>query len=467
MQDCGVFAVYSLGASDEVYPYLYLGMQYIQHRGQDAAGVAVSNGKDIAAIKGLGLVSHVLRNDVYKDLKRNVANAYVGIGHTRYPTTGYYTEKDVQPIICGNNALAHNGHVTNYNELKEELINKGVRIKTNVDSEVILEVFRQGNGSIEEKVKHVMETIDGAYATVMIYDGKLVCFRDPLGIRPLVFGKKKSGNKEIIMFASESCALEVNGVNEIKDVLPGEAIIISKEEIRRIRIIKKKKPAYCMFEYVYFSRPDSTINEKFVMDVRKRLGKELAKEAPANADVVIPVPDTSRPAAKIYGEILGMPVEEGLIKNRYIGRTFIMPTQEARRRAVRQKLNPVRRIINGKRVVLVDDSIVRATTIKEIVELVRGAGAKEIHVRITCPPIKAPCFYGIYIPTYKELIASNKTVEEIAKYINVDSLKYLSIDGLKRAIGLDICTACLGNNYPTEGGERLSKDIRKGKYDRA
>ncbi len=482
-EDCGVVGVYSLKGND-ISSFLYLGMQYIQHRGQDAAGITIFNGKFHTKRK-MGLVSDLLNDISNSSMPKN---GWIGIGHTRYPTTGHSTIDDVQPSTSKTTALAHNGHVANYNDLKVELKKKGIELKTKVDSEVILKLFDEieGNGaSIEERVKHVMENIDGSYAVVAIYDNKLIAFRDPIGIRPLVYGWKrnKEGDIETIMFASESCALTANGIYEFEDVKGGELIIISKDIskengkgnnektinkhtqiIQKIQIMDKSQK-HCMFEYVYFSRPDSKIDGKLVMDVRKRLGELLAKHSPVNADVIIPVPDTSRTAANEYSRILSIPVEEGLIKNRYIGRTFIMPSQKDRETAVRLKLNPVKEIIEGKNVVLIDDSIVRGTTMRDLVKLIKKVGAKSVHVRITSPPIKAPCFYGVDMSTYKELIASHNSVEEIRKFLDADTLEYLSIEDLKEAIGLPICTGCLNEDYPTKKGAELAKERKEGNDD--
>jgi amidophosphoribosyltransferase len=297
-----------------------------------------------------------------------------------------------------------------------------------------------------------MATLDGSYSDVAIIDGKLAVFRDPHAIRPLVWGE----NERFISFASESCALDVNDIPYKGEVNGGE-LVIQGSKTERIDL-GKKEIRHCMFEYVYFSRPDSIINGKEVLGVRKRLGEELAKEHPARADIVIAVPDTSRTAAESYARALNIPVEEGLIKNRYIGRTFIMPSQEKRSGNVRLKLNPVRSQIEGRRVVLIDDSIVRGTTLKEIVRMVRDAGAKEVHVRITCPPLKAPCFYGVDMKSYSELIAHGKSVSEVAKFLGADSLGHLSLEGLRKAIGLPICTGCLNEDYITPVARRLARE---------
>lgn len=311
----------------------------------------------------------------------------------------------------------------------------------------------KGGKSIEDAVKHVMETFDGAYSITALIGDTLIAFKDPNGIRPLVWGE----SKDTLMFASETVALDVNGIAHKGDLCGGEIAIVRNSKVEVKRLVEAK-PHICMFEYVYFARPDSTINGNGVIDVRKRLGRELALEHPAEADVVIDVPDSARTAAEEYARTSRLPHEEGLIKNRYVGRTFIMPAQEKRVDAVRMKLNTVRQVIAGKRVALIDDSIVRGTTLKEIVSLVKAAGAREIHVRITCPPIRAPCFYGIDMSTYTELAANTKSVDDIRKMVGADTLEYLSIAGLKKAIGIPICTGCLDENYPTAYAKKLADE---------
>lgn len=453
IEHCGVVGVYSK-KGENVAPLLYKAMIALQHRGQDAAGFVVWD-KDLGFTekKGVGFVS-----DIFKDSDLAV-NGGVGIGHTRYPTTGLCLISDVQPFNNKNIAVSHNGQISNYKAVHGEMERRGFKFVSTVDSEVIVyslhEKLEEGK-TIEEAVKHLMETLDGAYSITALMESTLVAFKDPNGIRPLVWGE----NDDFVMFASETVALDVNGIQLKGDLNGGELAIVrnGKTEIKKLA---SAQPGACMFEYVYFSRPDSRLNGKSVMEVRKNLGKELAKEHPAQADIVIEVPDSARTAAAAYAEALGMRYGEGLIKNRYVGRTFIMPNPEKRVDAVRLKLNPVRETVSGKRVVLVDDSIVRGTTIREIVSLIRNAGAKEVHVRITCPPIRAPCFYGIDMSTYKELAAHTKTVPQIGKMIGVDTIGYLSIDGLKRAIGLPLCTGCLDEGYPTPYAKKLADEQKK------
>lgn len=448
-EECGIIAIYSKHGKD-IAPLMYNALMTLQHRGQDAAGFVVYNERELVPKKGLGLVS-----DIFKGEDLSIKGS-IGIGHTRYPTTGRCLIEDVQPSIIQNIATAHNGHLANYGEIKKMLTQEGHDIKSNVDSEPIARILykkRTEGKTIDEAVEYLMKTLDGAYSDVTIVDGMLAVFRDPHAIRPLVYGE----NDEYICFASETCALDINNIPYTGNVLGGELVTVEKGNIKR-RMIKSGEPRHCMFEYVYFSRPDSIINGKYVYEVRKKLGEVLAMEHPVNADIVIPVPDTARTAAEAFSKIAGIPFEEGLIKNRYIGRTFIMPSQDKRTAAVRLKLNPVRGIVSGKRVALIDDSIVRGTTMREIIALVKDAGAREVHLRITCPPIRAPCFYGVDMSTYKELIANNKDIEGTRKFLEVESLGYISIQGLRKSIGLPICTGCLDEEYVTPYARKLARE---------
>jgi len=441
-EECGVVGVYSKTGKN-VMPLVYRALIALQHRGQDAAGLALCKNGRIIEKKGLGLVSEIYKKD---DL---LIEAPVGVGHTRYPTIGACEIKDVQPTVYENIAVAHNGHLANYDEIKRKIENFGYRFKSTVDSEPMAYYIHKYG--LERGVKEMMADFEGAFSDVVLYNGELYAFRDPHGIRPLVWGE----NKDFVMFASESVALDINEIELKGEVENGFLVRASNMEKKEIN---KKERKNCMFEYVYFARPDSIINSRSVYAVRTRLGEILAEEAPAKCEVVIAVPDTARTAAKAYAKKLAVEFDEGLIKNRYIGRTFIMPSQEKRIEAVRLKLNPNREVIKNKKVVLMDDSIVRATTMKEIVGLVRAAGAKEVHVRITSPPIISPCFYGVDIPTYEELIASSHTVEEIRKHIGADSLAYISIEGLKKAIGLPICEGCIAGKYNSSYTQKLAKE---------
>lgn len=446
-EECGIFGIFSKRGED-VAPLLYRALIALQHRGQDAAGFAVYDGKSIEARRGMGLV-----NDIFKP--EDIAlRGTMGIGHTRYPTIGECRMCDVQPSVFKDIAVAHNGHVANYEDLKKVFEKKGYKYISTVDSEPMVFALAESK-NIKEGAKWIMGKFEGSYSDVCICDGKFGVFRDPHAIRPLVWGE----NDDFIAFASETVALDINGIPYRGEVAGGELVTIDDGKMSREQLMPEKT-RHCMFEYVYFARPDSTINKRSVYEARRMLGEILAREAPAKADVVVPVPDTSRTAAARYAQKLGVPCEEGLIKNRYIGRTFIMPSQSKRVGAVKLKLNPVREIIRGKSVVLVDDSIVRGTTLKEIVALVRNAGAREVHLRITCPPVKAPCFYGVDMSTYKELIADEKSVEAIAKFLGADTLAYITMEGLKEAIDLPLCTACLGGEYHTEYVRKLAEKAR-------
>ena len=445
-EECGVIAIYSKKGQD-VAPLLYRSLVALQHRGQDAAGFAIYHDGKIDLHRGVGLVNEIFNE---KDMQ---AKGNFGIGHTRYPTIGKCRVCDVQPTITGEIAVAHNGHIANYNDIKKEAHENGIDFESTVDSEPMGYLLHGHNEDVEKGVRTVMEKLEGAFSDVSIHNGRLVVFRDRFALRPLVWGE----NDDLICFASESVALDINNVPYKGEVKGGEMIIIENNKLYRKQLIEERR-RYCMFEYVYFSRPDSIINGKGVFEVRKRLGETLAKEAPVKADVVVPVPDTSRTAALAYATALGIEYEEGLIKNRYIGRTFIMPDQKAREFAVKQKLNPVRQVISGKRIVLFDDSIVRGTTLKGIVSMVRTAGAKEIHLRITCPPVISPCYYGVDMPTYKEFIANKKTIDEIREHLGADSLSYISLQGLKEAIGLPVCTGCLTEEYHTDYIRKLAED---------
>ncbi len=447
-EECGVIAIVSKKGED-VAPLLFRALVALQHRGQDAAGFAVLGKGGIVARRGLGLVTDIFTEE---DI---ALGGHMGIGHTRYPTTGRCLIQDVQPSVIKDISVAHNGHLANYDAVRSALEKDGYEFSGTVDSEPIaflLDSKLRAGKTIQEAVRHVIATLDGAYSDVAIIGKQLAVFRDPHAIRPLVWGE----NERFISFASESCALDVNGI-PYKGVVEGGELVVLGSKMER-KSLEKKETRHCMFEYVYFSRPDSIINGKAVYEVRKRLGAELAREHPAKADIVVPVPDTSRTAAEAYAAASGLPCEEGLIKNRYIGRTFIMPSQQKRSGNVRLKLNPVHGLLAGKRVVLIDDSIVRGTTLKEIVALVRDAGAKEVHVRITCPPLKAPCFYGVDMKSYAELIANRKTVSEVGRFLGVDSLGYLSLEGLKKAIGLPICTGCLDEDYITPVARKLARE---------
>jgi amidophosphoribosyltransferase len=459
-EHCGVVGAYFLNHKDPSQ-VIYNALISLQHRGQESFGIASLLGNEILVSKELGLVNYKL---IKENLREQTSKV---IAHVRYSTTGNTTLEDAQPSYCENSnlkiALCFNGNIVNFMELRKKLKEKGYLFKGNGDGEVlaafILECLKEGK-DIERTIGRVYEEVEGAYSTTFLSnDGYLVAFRDPYGFRPLNIGFDNSGN---ILIASETVAFDANDFQEFSSIKPGEMVLINegKPEIKTLKKVEKRY--HCMFEFVYFSRPDSIFENKTIYEVRWNLGKELAKTYKTDADVIVPIPDSSRPAAEAISRETGIPVVEGLIKNRYIGRTFIMPKQEQREKNVKLKLNPVKSLIRGKKVLLIDDSLVRGTTIKRIVEIVRKAGAEKVYVWITCPPIISPCFYGIDIAIHGELIASSKTIEEIRKEIGADELCYQTIEGLKRAIGLgdNICLSCLTGTYPTPLAQKLSNELR-------
>ena len=467
-EECGVVGAFSFSGED-VSVSIYNALMALQHRGQDSAGMATFNGSKIRNHRKIGLVSKVFDEESLAHLK-----GFAGVGHVRYPTIGAGGEEDAQPFTINfprkGLALAHNGNIANYGTMRALLEGKGHQLTSTCDSDLILTIFAghlQGNPDIYAASTLLMKDLDGSYGICAISGmGELVVMRDPKAIRPLCFGRKGG----LIMFASESVALDINAIKLSGDVKPGEVLVITKDGIQSKVAAENPSEAHCMFEYVYFSRPDSVIDGNLVYGVRHELGRRLAKSAPANADIIVAVPDTSRPAAEGYANVAKLPLVEGLIKNRYIGRTFIMPSQEKRMQAVRFKLNAVRPLVVGKRVVLIDDSIVRGTTSGPIVQLMREAGAKEVHLRITCPPVIGPCFYGVDLPSYSELIASSNSVEQIRKIIGADSLAYLSIGDLVAAIGMDkkrLCLGCVNGEYPTPVGRKLAQMMKKEKKPKA
>jgi len=391
----------------------------------------------------------------------------VGIGHVRYSTVGRSTLADAQPCCLSGPrhglALAYNGTLVNYRELRDLVLHRGKQLTTGSDAEILLHLVMdelQGTDNLFEALTNSLRRVEGGYSAVLITgDGDLLAFRDPFGFKPLCYGTVGGA----FFCASESVAIDMAGGELEHDVGPGEAILVTDSGIVKKQFLPCQRRAHCMFEYVYFSRPDSIIEGRPVYNVRMRLGQNLAKTCCYAADVIVPVPDTSRPAAEAASRALGIPTAEGLIKNRYIHRTFIMPEQSLRENAVKAKLNPLKSVLNGQRVMLIDDSIVRGTTLRDIVNMVRRAGAREVHVGITCPPIISPCFYGIDISTHGELIASHNTVEQIRKQIGADSLCYQTVDGLVDAIGIrreDLCMACLTGEYPTPKAQQMATVMR-------
>jgi len=468
-ESCGVVGAVSRGG--DVTRNIWLGLLALQHRGQEACGIYTFDKNRFYHRKQLGLMDSV---EAFDDLKGNL-----GIGHVRYSTVGQPANEETfadppkieefaQPYFTdrpkGGIALCHNGNLVNFPQLCNEFRSNGTFLSATCDAEVMLKTLANelsDGGDVERAVKNCVAKFEGAYSVVALTgNGELIAFRDPDGFRPLCFGE----NNGPFMFASESVALDINGIHDYSDVKPGELVIARENEpLIRTQLKTQNNHARCMFEYVYFSRPDSTIDGKDVYSVRVKLGRNLARTYKTHADVIVPVPDTARPAAEGISRETGIPVFEGLIKNRYVGRTFIMPHQEGRDNAVRLKLNAVRAIVQGKNVLLVDDSIVRGTTMKKIVNLLKEAGASRVEVWVTCPPIKSACFYGIDMATHSELIASAKSIEEIRQTVGADELCYQTIDGLVEAIGFpkrETCLACLTGVYPTPLAQRIADEMR-------
>lgn len=436
----------------------YYGLHAQQHRGQEGTGIVVSDGETLKLHKGLGLVNDVFKHANFKELQGRAA-----IGHVRYSTLGDKgTEVDsVQPLLFRSQttsiAFAHSGNIMNAHALRRELEDSGSILQTSTDTEVLAHLIKRSTqANTEDAIVEALQKITGAYTFIILKEDKMYVTTDPHGIRPLSIGKIG----EAYVVASETSAFDLVGATFEREVLPGELIVISEEGLKSIRFAMREQRKLCAMEYVYLSRPDSDLNHVNVHASRKKMGKELAKESPVEADVVTGVPDSSISAAIGYAEQSGLPYEMGIIKNRYIGRTFIQPSQELREQGVKMKLSPVRGIVEGKRVVMIDDSIVRGTTCKRIVRLLREAGAVEVHVRIASPSIENPCFYGIDMSTKKELIAANNSLDALCEMIGADSLAYLSVEGMEKAIVRDktihqgICSACMTGKYPvTVSGE--------------
>ncbi|WP_407374094.1 amidophosphoribosyltransferase [Methanobrevibacter sp.] len=452
---CGIVGIHSLDESKNVASFVYYCLYALQHRGQESAGIATFNSKKgLNFYCGMGLITDVFRDYEIHNLTGNKA-----IGHVRYSTTGQSKLENSQPFVTdfgdGFIAMAHNGDIVNSEELRNELIEDGFYFKSDSDSEVICYMLKQAHHDNEKDVLEAIESVCkrlvGSYALTILIDGQLYAVRDPMGIKPLAIAKR---DDEYIL-ASETVAFDVINAEYIRDIVPGEVVYFEGNEIKShmLESAGKCKLSHCMFEYVYFARPDSTIDGINVYQTRMNIGKQLHELYPIDADLVIPVPDSSIPAAIGYSRASGIPYGEGLIKNRYVGRTFIMPTQEERELAVRLKLNPIKEAIKGKKIILIDDSIVRGTTSKQLLDLVKEAGPAEIHFLVGCPPVIAPCYYGVAMATKKELIAANYSVEEIQKQLNIDSLGYITLPALVKAIGMDkedLCLGCLNEEYPTD-----------------
>lgn len=449
-EECGVFGIYDNDQLD-VARLTYYGLYALQHRGQESAGIAVNDKGTILYHKDMGLVPEIFDEVVLNHLKGQIA-----IGHVRYSTTGASLRENAQPMVIkyrnGQMALAHNGNLVNAGELRESLEENGAIFQSTIDSEVILNLisrYRISSTTIEEAIQKMMLDVSGSYAIVVLTPKRLIGVRDPLGIRPLCLGKIQNS----YVLASETCALDAIGAEYIRDVAPGEIILIGEDGLKSVMPERQLKSKLCIFEFVYFARPDSYIDGASVQRARIEAGRRLALEHPVDADVVIGAPDSGLTAALGFSLQSGIPYGQGLLKNRYVGRTFIQPNQGQRENGVRIKFNTMRSEIEGKRVVMVDDSIVRGTTTRRIVQMIKNAGAKELHMRVSSPPIKYPCHFGIDTPSRKQLVASEHGVEEIRELIGADSLGYLSLEGLlETPVGArcGFCTACFDGNYPME-----------------
>ena len=443
-EECGVFGIYGHA---EAANLTYLGLYALQHRGQESAGIASSDGVSIRAHKAMGYVADAFSGDGLSKLTGDMA-----LGHVRYSTAGDSGLANAQPIVVdsvhGQLALAHNGNLVNAGEVRAGLVRAGAIFQTTADSEVLVHLFARSRGdNAEQAVVEAISQVSGAYSLVMMTKDRLIGARDPHGFRPLVVGKL--GDAWVL--CSETCALDLIGASHVRDVEPGEVVVASAQGLRSIRPFPPAPRSQCVFEHVYFARPDSYVFGESVNEVRTEFGRRLARESAVPADVIVPIPDSGVCAAVGFAEASGIPMRLGLIRNHYVGRTFIEPQQSIRHFGVRVKLNPVRSILEGKRVVLVDDSIVRGTTSRKIVRMVRGAGATEVHMRISCPPTISPCFYGVDTPRRAELIAATHTLEEIRRYLGADSVAYLSLDGLMGAVKggrSSYCTSCYTGVYP-------------------
>ena len=442
--ECGVFGVYAPG--HDVSRLAYFGLYALQHRGQESAGIAACEGGHITTMRDAGLVSQVFDEEKLRALEGDMA-----IGHVRYSTTGGGSWENAQPVWRDDGrelALAHNGNLTNAVDLYNGLRRKGLDFRGTSDSEIMAALLSSNYGRyIEDAVADVMPKLGGAYSTVVMTKHAIVAFRDPFGVRPLSLGRL--GNRYVV--ASESCAFDIIGAKLLREVAPGEMVSLSERGIETRQVVESERTAICVFEHIYFSRPDSRLEGKVLQQVRGRMGEILWREAPADADLVISVPDSGNPAAVGYARASGLPRDDGLIKNRYVARTFIQPGQELRKRGVRMKFNPLPEIVAGKRLVVVDDSIVRGNTTRQIVEMLRDAGAKEVHLRISAPPIRHPCHYGVDMPAREDFVAHERSVKQIAAEIAADSLAYLSLAGVYEAVGTDAethCDACFSGHYP-------------------
>jgi amidophosphoribosyltransferase len=453
--ECGVFGIFG---HPEAANLTYLGLYALQHRGQESAGIAASDGAQVRMSRAMGYVADIFDSEALSHLKGSAA-----IGHVRYSTAGESKLSNAQPILIdcahGQIAICHNGNLVNARELHDELVRQGSIFQSGSDTEVILHLYARSRARyIDDAVVESVCQVQGAFSLAMLTNDRLIAVRDPHGFRPLALGRLSAEGapgleRDAWVVCSETCAMDLIGATYERDVEPGEVLIISADGVRSVKPFPPAPLSHCVFEHVYFARPDSYVFGKSVNEVRTELGRILAREQPAGADVVVPVPDSGVCAAMGFAEESGVPLRMGLIRNHYVGRTFIQPQQSIRHFGVKVKLNPVRSILDGKRVILVDDSIVRGTTSRKIVRMVRAAGAKEVHVRISCPPTISPCFYGVDTPRKQELIAATHTLTEIRDFLECDSIGYLSLDGLLTAVGRErssYCSSCYTGVYPVE-----------------
>lgn len=458
-EECGVIGLHTPGR--DAGRLAFFGLFALQHRGQESAGIAISDGSQVEMRKGMGLVSQVFNEELLGEMPGSMA-----LGHTRYSTTGASVIHNAQPYYClsrvGEIAVAHNGNLTNTITLRRELEAEGLKFESTSDTELMAKLIaREIRKDPADAVRHAMERIEGAYSAIILTPETIIAFRDPHAIRPLVAGRLGNGH----MVASESCAFSIIGGEIERELGPGEMVIIDKKGMRFEQAVTAGRCAHCLFEFIYFARPDSRMSDNTVYTVRERMGAALYGEHPVDADIVIPVPDSGVPAAHGYAAAANLPFVEGMIKNRYVQRTFIQPDPRLREVGVMMKLSPIYDHLRGKRVVLVDDSIVRSTTCRQIVRLLKNAGAKELHVRITAPPIKHPCFYGIDMSTPGQLVAANHTIEEIRDMVGADSLGFLSIEGTVKATGLPadkLCLACFNGDYVLPVEQGVDKDALEG-----
>jgi amidophosphoribosyltransferase len=442
--ECGVFGIYG---HPEAANLTYLGLYALQHRGQESAGIVAADGERLRVSRAMGQVADAFDEESLAKLPGHLA-----VGHTRYSTAGESKIENAQPFLIdcahGQIAVGHNGNLVNAGELRDELVRSGSIFQTSSDTEVILHLYaRSRASSVEDALVETIAQIRGAFSLVFLTKNRLIAARDPHGFRPLALGRLG----ETWIVCSETCAMDLIGATYVRDIEPGEMAIITEAGVRTIKPFPVQPLAHCVFEHVYFSRPDSYVFGRSVNEVRTDLGRILAREAAVAADVVVPIPDSGVCAAIGFAEEAGLPMKMGLIRNHYIGRTFIQPQQSIRHFSVKVKLNPVRSILEGRRVILLDDSIVRGTTSRKIVKMVKAAGAREVHLRISCPPTVSPCFYGVDTPSRSELIAATHTIDEIRRYVEADSLAYLSMNGLRAAVGShsdDYCTSCYTGVYP-------------------